>query len=178
MICTSNITKHVPQWTKEKITSHDVEELYRFRFQGPTDIQTSGGSRISQTRGRQPPSWGCKPIFWLFCSKMKEFGSRGGRASLAPPLDPPIQTHYQTWIKSLLKSNGYLAVQSSRRGQNLHCILNHKITQTFVKKVQVSALTYNRARSLWYSLVQNINKHEEGELCVLWNYLNWFLGGL
>ena len=32
-------------------------------------------------------------IFQIFaenCMKMKEFGPRGGRASLAPPLDPPM----------------------------------------------------------------------------------------
>ena len=32
-------------------------------------------------------------IFHIFaetCMKMKEFGPQGGRASLAPPLDPPM----------------------------------------------------------------------------------------
>ena len=34
-------------------------------------------------------------IFQIFdenCMKMKEFGPPGGRASLAPPLDPPMLT--------------------------------------------------------------------------------------
>ena len=31
------------------------------------------------------------PNFPKNCMKLKEFGSQGGRASLAPPLDPPLQ---------------------------------------------------------------------------------------
>ena len=41
--------------------------------------------------GRQLPKWVCQPIFLAEnCMKMKEFGPPGGRASLAPPLDQPL----------------------------------------------------------------------------------------
>ena len=35
--------------------------------------------------------------------KMKEFGPRGGGASLAPPLDPPMITkaNYSLWLKDI-----------------------------------------------------------------------------
>ena len=50
---------------------------------------SSGGSRIPQRRGRQPPRWGANVWFGQKipknCMKMKEFGPRGGGASLAPP---------------------------------------------------------------------------------------------
>ena len=54
----------------------------------------SGGSRISQTGGANPPCGGVNllfcPIFIKNCMKMKEFWPRGGCASLAPPLDLPM----------------------------------------------------------------------------------------
>ena len=41
--------------------------------------------------GRQLPKWVCQPIFLAKnCMKMKEFVPPGGRASLVPPLDPPL----------------------------------------------------------------------------------------
>ena len=62
----------------------------------PTDqilLNSSGGSRISPRRGRQL-SGGCQhtilPNFPKNCMKLKEFGLRGGHASLAPPLDQPL----------------------------------------------------------------------------------------
>ena len=58
-------------------------------------VQYSGGSRISQTGGRQPQRGGRQhtiwPIFPKNCMKMKKIWPRGGgRASLRPPLDPPM----------------------------------------------------------------------------------------
>ena len=55
----------------------------------------SGGSRISQRRGRQLPMWGHQPIIWSkFSRKLHEneriWTQRRGRASLVPPLDPPM----------------------------------------------------------------------------------------
>ena len=55
---------------------------------------SSGGSRIF-LRGAPTPKMGL--FFQLFaenCMKMKEFGPPGGRASLAPPLDPPMVSFY------------------------------------------------------------------------------------
>ena len=43
---------------------------------------------LTQKGGRQPIIW---PFFPENCMKMKKFWARGGRASLAPPLDPPLQ---------------------------------------------------------------------------------------
>ena len=66
-----------------------------------TGSVVSGGSRISPRRGRQLPGGGHQhkilPYFPKNCMKLKEFGPPGGRASLAPPLDPP-----------LIKENGLL----------------------------------------------------------------------
>ena len=50
----------------------------------------SGGSRISQRRGRQAQRGGRQPIIWpIFpenCMKMKKFRARGGvRVPRAPP---------------------------------------------------------------------------------------------
>ena len=44
--------------------------------------------------GANSPS-GCANLFFLAenCMKMKEFWLPGGGASLAPPLDPPLQIH-------------------------------------------------------------------------------------
>ena len=49
--------------------------------------------------GRQPVIW---PIFPENCMRMKKFWAGGGRASLAPPLDPPLETAYggSIWIWS------------------------------------------------------------------------------
>ena len=46
------------------------------------DIMSSGGSKIFQT--------GFGKIFAENCTKMKEIEPRGGRASLATSLDPPM----------------------------------------------------------------------------------------
>ena len=54
----------------------------------------SGGSRIFLGGGRAPtPKVGVLTYFFpKNCMKMKEFGHpRGGGASLAPPLDPPLE---------------------------------------------------------------------------------------
>ena len=59
-----------------------------------TIIQNSGGSRISPRRGRQLPRGRQHTILTKFpkkCMKLKEFGPPWGGASLAPPLDPPLQ---------------------------------------------------------------------------------------
>ena len=55
----------------------------------------SGGSRISQRRWRQPPRWGRQPVIWSkIFQKLHEneriWIQKGGGASLAPPLDPPM----------------------------------------------------------------------------------------
>ena len=56
----------------------------------------SGGSRISQRRGRQAQRGGANLLFGQFfpktACKWRNFG-RGGGASLAPPLDPPLALH-------------------------------------------------------------------------------------
>ena len=63
----------------------------------PKKSLTSGGSRISQRRGRQSQGGGAKLLFdqkfCKICMKMKEFGPRGGGARpWRPPLDPPMLT--------------------------------------------------------------------------------------
>ena len=75
----------------------DLCELYRVlkEFKDFRVVDNSGGSRISPRRGRQLPGGGGRshtilPYFPKNCMKLKEFGPRGGRASLAPPLDPPL----------------------------------------------------------------------------------------
>ena len=60
-----------------------------------TELYISGGSRISQTGGRQPQRGGRQhtiwPIFPKNCMKMKKIWPRGGGARpCAPPLDPPM----------------------------------------------------------------------------------------
>ena len=52
----------------------------------------SGGSRIFPRGGREPSRGGVNtPNFPENCMKSKEFGRPGGgRASLTPPLDPPM----------------------------------------------------------------------------------------
>ena len=54
----------------------------------------SGGSRIFPRGGREPSRGGVNtPNFPENCMKSKEFGrpgGGGGRASLTPPLDPPM----------------------------------------------------------------------------------------
>ena len=60
----------------------------------------SGGSRISPRRGRQLPRGAPTYDFATFSQKLHEieriWTSRGGRASLTPPLDPPLRmTHHQ-----------------------------------------------------------------------------------
>ena len=51
-------------------------------------------------------------IIWPFppqnCMKLKEFGPRG-RASLAPPLDPPMHIHFGSW-RSPQKNPGSVTV--------------------------------------------------------------------
>ena len=46
-----------------------------------------GGGANPKGGGGQPIIW---PIFAENCMKMKKFWARGGGASLAPPLDPPL----------------------------------------------------------------------------------------
>ena len=57
-------------------------------------VQISGGSRVCQ-----PLILKQKPIIWPGfvenCLKMKEIGPRRGSASLAVPLDPPMQIALQ-----------------------------------------------------------------------------------
>ena len=58
---------------------------------------TSGGSRISQRRGRQPPRWGHQLIIRLKNSRKlhenERIWTQRGGASLAPPLDPKMHTN-------------------------------------------------------------------------------------
>ena len=55
----------------------------------------SGGSRIFPRGGREPSRGGVNtPNFPENCMKSKEFGCPGGgRASLTPPLDPPMMMY-------------------------------------------------------------------------------------
>ena len=57
--------------------------------------EISGGSRISPRRGRQLPRGAPTYDFAKFSQKLHEieriWAPRGGRASLAPPLDPPLE---------------------------------------------------------------------------------------
>ena len=58
------------------------------------DFQEEGA--LTPKGGRQPISW---PIFSENCMKMKKFWARrGGRASLAPPLDPPLQVYFNNTL--------------------------------------------------------------------------------
>ena len=61
-------------------------------------IIISCGSRMSQTVGTNPQGGGANLLFGQIflenCMKMKEVAS-GGRASLAPPLDPPRDVYHQ-----------------------------------------------------------------------------------
>ena len=55
------------------------------------NITCSGGSRIFPRGGCEPSRGGVNtPNFPENCMKSKEFGRPGGRASLTPPLDPPM----------------------------------------------------------------------------------------
>ena len=70
------------------------------------ECASSGGSRIFPRGVRQLPK---VLLFFNFvsenCMKMKEFGLPGGRASLAPPLDPPMASFYLSFFSNSLTSN-------------------------------------------------------------------------
>ena len=71
-------------------------------------IISSGGSRISQRRGRQPPRWGCQYNIWSNipenCMKMKEFGPReGGRVPGAPLRSANDQRPFDSAVTRLLR---------------------------------------------------------------------------
>ena len=80
----------------------------------------SGGSRIFPRGVRQLPK---VLLFFNFvpenCMKMKEFGSPGGRASLAPPLDPPmIWVEITFHVDNLLLS--HLSVLATKHTKMYH----------------------------------------------------------
>ena len=92
LFCTKNVPHHRAYFQN---TLHlDVnlrvgERLLKWQLPTNPDLQEvcSGGSRISQRRGRQPIIW---PIFAKNCMKMKKFWARGGACPSRPPLDPPL----------------------------------------------------------------------------------------
>ena len=63
--------------------------------------EVSGGSRIFPRGGREPSRGGVNtPNFPENCMKSKEFGRPGGgRASLTPPLDPPMEVTELPFIR-------------------------------------------------------------------------------
>ena len=78
-----------------------LHQLFRFHMQddgsnfAKNNTVSSGGSRIFPRGGREPSRGGVNtPNFPENCMKSKEFGRPGGgRASLTPPLDPPMVSH-------------------------------------------------------------------------------------
>ena len=88
----SNTLTATERQTRTDIEPENVKPTLQNDLHLKDIIIASGGSRIFPRGGREPSRGGVNtPNFPENCMKSKEFGRPGGgRASLTPPLDPPM----------------------------------------------------------------------------------------
>ena len=89
----------------DQMINKKIIEHFRLNIQPQITIYFSGGSKISPRRGRQLPGGAPTYDFVNICRKLHEneenLAARG-RASPAPPLDPPL------YLEKSLGSPSYL----------------------------------------------------------------------
>ena len=108
------------------------------------DFPEEGGANPKGRGGRQPIIW---PIFPKNCMKMKKFWARGGGASLAPPLDPPLRM----WVKLTI----YLCVSFIKRKANPTCFGNKSL---FLWSRHLPQIFRAKFPCFWWFLTKHIFK--------------------
>ena len=85
------LLRHTPTFMCKCGSEHiDLDQVDGRAVSTELKMINSGGSRIFPGGAPTPKSAIIFQFFAENCMKMKEFGPPGGRASLVPPLDPPM----------------------------------------------------------------------------------------